>query len=129
MWKERIQLLFGDVGNFVTFAKYFILFWVGIGAFGGSATVKYFDSNGTGIFVLRVSRDDVINCSLALSCIFDIQKSPITIRVLKVAGSMRTCLMAFRVLLDKWKRCENDDSQDNWVENECQKLNLYFWLI
>lgn len=81
--RSSIQTLFGDMGA---------------GGFGNSATIKFFDDKSR-IFVVRIPRESEIEVRFALTSINTINKTPLVLRTLRIAGSSRTCLQSLDELL------------------------------
>lgn len=74
--REKIQTLYGDVGA---------------GSFGNMTIVRFFNKE-TNIFVVRSTRDAYKDVWFAMSCISAIQRMNVVIRVIRVSGSVRTCV-------------------------------------
>ena len=108
--REKIQLLFGDVGY---------------GRFGNFTSIKFFDKYSL-LFVIRAGREFLCDLWLSLSCITVIQKISICIRALKIASCARTCVMHLRTIVNK-TLIENSDKTDiaerkTYYENELEKF-------
>jgi RNase P/RNase MRP subunit POP5 len=86
--KEKLQLLFGDVGS---------------GTIGAHLIVKFFDLESM-IFVLRTTRDAATDTWFALSCISEIKKQACTIRCLDACGCERSCFADLKRLLEVFVR-------------------------
>ncbi len=82
--RDKIVELFGDVG---------------VGEFGNSTLVKYFESQYSKILVIRTTRESQQNAHLALSCITKIKEIDVTLRSISVHSCPRTCAESLKTLL------------------------------
>jgi ribonuclease P/MRP protein subunit POP5 len=99
--RDSIQELYGDVG---------------MGTFGVSAIIKYFDPNATRrVFIVRVNREFITQVWYAISITSAIKKYACTLRCLCVAGSLRTCSKkALSLMSEHFGADLNDNSNEEY---------------
>lgn len=85
--REKISELYGDVG---------------VGAFGNSTFVKFYESQHSKIFVVRTTRESQGEAHLALSCIAKIKDADLTVRSLVVHSCSRTCTAGLTTFITKY---------------------------
>lgn len=113
--KDKLQLLFGDVGS---------------GTIGAHLVIKFFDSESM-IFVIRATREAANDTWFALSCMNEIKKQTCTVRCLNLSGCERTCFSDLKRLLEVYVRNSpliigsNRDKEEEVI----RKINEYETLV
>jgi RNase P/RNase MRP subunit POP5 len=79
--RESIQEVYGDSG---------------MGEFGDTTFVKFFDSENSHMAVIRTSRGSERNVMFCLSCVCKIKSSDLVFRTLSVNSCSRTCIKSLR---------------------------------
>ena len=106
--KDRLQLLFGDIGS---------------GTIGSHLIIKFFDAQSC-IFVIRTMRDSVNDAWFALSCTNEIKKQACTIRCLNMCGCERTCFGDLKRLLEVYVRNANSCSRPNSTSGQMNEEEI-----
>lgn len=82
--REKIIELYGDVG---------------VGEFGSSSIIKFFDIEHSKILVLKTTRDGEHDVRFVLSCMTKVKEVEICIRSLTIKSCTRTCTEALKECL------------------------------
>mmetsp|Transcript_34600 Transcript_34600/g.35281 ORF Transcript_34600/g.35281 Transcript_34600/m.35281 type:complete len:142 (+) Transcript_34600:136-561(+) len=93
--REKINLLYGDMGMGMI----------------PSSLVRFYDAESH-FFVVRTLRETLQNVWFALSCVTSVMKKNTTLRVLRVAGSSKTCTSYLRDMFPKITTKENLSETD-----------------
>ena len=107
--REKIQMLFGDVG---------------VGNFGSSAVIFY--DSVFNVFVFRTTRDALNDAWFSISCTSTIRKVPMVIRVLNTAGSARTCTQYLEQLYARTPFPSIDGVKEEDLERKKSSIILQF---
>ena len=104
--REKIQMLSGDLGS---------------GSFGNNSTIRLYDDTSK-IFVLRVPREAELEVRLATCSVTSVKKSNAIIRVLAVAGCIRTCREKIAALFSIFKNGIADEPDAAAFEDKYAEL-------
>jgi RNase P/RNase MRP subunit POP5 len=106
--KEKIIELYGDIG---------------VGEFGNSTLVRYFEIGHSKIIVIRTTREAQSEAHLAMSCVVKIKDVDVTLRSLSIHSCPRTCMDGLKTVLGVYfdnndlKGVDKDDTLQLILDN------------
>jgi RNase P/RNase MRP subunit POP5 len=109
--KDKVAELFGEIGA---------------GEFGNSTVIKYFDSENSLVFVVRMPRESEQQVHMAISCVTAIRdKTDLVLRSLHVKSCPRTCTAALKeTMIVYYSSSTNGESIPDLVDKQLADLDL-----
>ena len=97
---EEVRKLYGDVG---------------VGAFGGATSFRYYDPRSR-FYVVRTSRDDAQKVQFALTCMGEVKRggnvTSVVMNTLEIAGSARTCKNKLQLHLSSFVHSQDGGDEE-----------------